>query len=432
MLSQPQICIFQRFMSESTSMNYAILLAAGNSKRFRGTKANQKDDFFYGDKLLSPVDDKPIIYYALTSLNDHPEINEIIVVASRQNKSKIEKILDRYKFFKVKKVVLGGSTRQDSVAKGFKAIKKPVSFLSSSDVILVHNGANPLPSLKEISEVIKKSKTTGAAICGHKVTSTIKEINATHIVKTHDRNKFFAAQTPQAATYEVFKKAIANAQKKKLNVTDEAMMFEAISQKTAYVHAHDNNFKITTQADYMKLKSILGEKPDDFVVGIGQDSHEFEVVQTKSKTQKTFSPCLILGGVKIPSEPKLKANSDGDVILHALFNAISQALGEKSLGFYADEKVKEGIKDSKKYIELILKKAHKQGYKLNNIGLMLECSHPKIDPISHEIKTSLSTILSLPSAKIGITATSGEALTPFGKGQAIQCFAIVSLVKVVK
>jgi 2-C-methyl-D-erythritol 2,4-cyclodiphosphate synthase len=200
------------------------------------------------------------------------------------------------------------------------------------------------------------------------------------------------------------------------------MMFEAIGQKTAYVLSHDHNFKITTNADYQKLKSILGEKPEDFIVGIGQDSHEFEA----SKSAKT---CLVLGGVKISSEPKLKANSDGDIILHALFNAISQALGEKSLGFYADEKVKEGIKDSKKYIEIILKKAHKQGYKLNNVGLMLECSHPKIDPISHEIKTSLSKILDLPSAKIGITATSGEALTPFGKGQAIQCFAIVSLVK---
>lgn len=407
-------------------MNYAILLAAGKSERFSGAKS--------GDKLLSLVDGKPIIYYTLTSLNDHPEINEIVVVANKQNKSKIEKTLDLYKFFKVKKVVLGGASRQESVNKGFLAVEKTAKKLQKDDVIIVHNGANPLPSLKEISEVIKKSKTSGAAICGHKVTSTMKEINSTHIIKTHDRNKFFAAQTPQAAIYEVFKKATLNAQKKKLNATDEAMMFEAISQKTAYVHSHDHNFKITTQADYQKLKSILGEKPDDFVVGIGQDSHEFEASQAKSSKTKT---CLTLGGIKLPSEPKLKANSDGDVILHALFNAISQALGEKSLGFYADEKVKEGILDSKKYIELILKKAHKQGYKLNNVGLMLECAHPKIDPISHEIKTSLSEILSfpkgktnlLPPAKIGITATSGESLTPFGKGQAIQCFAIVSLVK---
>ncbi|MDP2642743.1 MAG: 2-C-methyl-D-erythritol 2,4-cyclodiphosphate synthase [Candidatus Peregrinibacteria bacterium] len=396
-------------------MTYTIILAAGKSERFSGAKS--------GDKLLLPVDGKPIIYYTLTSLNDHPEINEIVVVANKQNKSKIEKTLDLYKFSKVKKVVLGGSTRQESVQKGFSAIEKMAKkSLSKSDIILVHNGANPLPSFKEISEVIKKSKSSGSAICGHKVTSTMKEINATHIIKTHDRNKFFAAQTPQSATYEVFKKAITNAKKKKLNVTDEAMMFEAIGQKTAYVHSHDHNFKITTEADYQKLKSILGEKPDDFIVGIGQDSHEFEA----SKSAKSH---LTLGGIKIPTEPKLKANSDGDVILHALFNAISQALGEKSLGFYADEKVKEGIKDSKKYIELILKKAHKQGYKLNNIGLMLECSHPTIDPISHKIKKSLSDLLSLPQAKIGITATSGEALTPFGKGQAIQCFAIVSLVK---
>jgi 2-C-methyl-D-erythritol 4-phosphate cytidylyltransferase len=144
-------------------MNYAIILAAGKSERFSGAKSE--------DKLLLPVDGKPIIYYTLTSLNDHPEINEIVVVASKQNKSKIEKTLNLYKFFKIKKVVLGGATRQDSVQKGFEAIEKiNKKTLSKNDIILVHNGANPLPSLKEISEVIKKSKISGAAICGHKVT----------------------------------------------------------------------------------------------------------------------------------------------------------------------------------------------------------------------------------------------------------------------
>ncbi|MFA6305471.1 MAG: 2-C-methyl-D-erythritol 2,4-cyclodiphosphate synthase [Candidatus Gracilibacteria bacterium] len=402
-------------------MNYAIVLSAGKSQRFDDAK-NEK----ISDKLLLHVNGKPIIYYTFVSLNDHPDIHEILVVANKKNISAIKKTIKLYGFSKIKKVILGADTRQNSMIKGFEELSKKAK---KSDIILIQNGANPLPSFKEISETIKKVKTSGAAITGHKVTSTIKEINATHVIKTHDRNKFFAAQTPQAATYEILRKAIINAQKKKLNVTDEAMMFEAIGQKTAYVHAHEHNFKITNHADYMKLKSILGEKPDDFIVGIGQDSHEFEPATShKSTSQKTLH-CLILGGIKIPEEPKLKANSDGDVILHALFNAISQALGEKSLGFYADEKAQKGIKNSKKYMEIILKKAHKQGYKLNNVGLMLECAHPKIDPISHEIKKSLSDLLSLPPAKIGITATSGENLTAFGKGQAIQCYAIVSLVK---
>ncbi|MEK7062656.1 MAG: 2-C-methyl-D-erythritol 4-phosphate cytidylyltransferase [Patescibacteria group bacterium] len=74
----------------------------------------------------------------------------------------------------------------------------------------------------------------------------------------------------------MLKKASENAKKKKLEVTDEAMLLEAINQKITYVKADESNFKITTQADYERLKSVLGDLPEDFRVGIGQDSHVFE------------------------------------------------------------------------------------------------------------------------------------------------------------
>ena len=61
---------------------------------------------------------------------------------------------------------------------------------------------------------------------------------------------------------------------------------------------------------------------------------------------------------------------------------------------------------------------------------MLECKNPKIDPLVAKLKKSISAILSLSPARIGITATSGEELTLFGQGVGIQCFAIISLIKV--
>ena len=88
-----------------------------------------------------------------------------------------------------------------------------------------------------------------------------------------------------------------------------------------------------------------------------------------------------------------------------------------------------GITDSKEYLKPLLKKIKKKKLKINSLGVMLECKKPKVDPLVPKLKKSLSEILDLKPARIGITATSGEHMTLFGAGLGVQCFAIVSLVK---
>lgn len=387
-------------------MNHTIILAAGQGQRMSMRK----------DKMLLLICGKPLIYYSLMAYNDHAEIDSIILVANKNNKNEIEKIVKLYKFSKVKKIILGGLLRQNSVGKGLQALEKTAI---PNDTIIVHNGDNPLPSEEEISKTIESAKAHGACIAGHFISSTIKEVDDLHVIKTHNRKQLFAAETPQATSYKTMKKAILYTTKNHLEVTDEAMMLEAIKQKVSYVPSHENNFKITTQADYAKLRIILGDLPEDFRVGIGQDSHMFE---EKLKG-------LTLAGINLKNELKLKANSDGDVVLHAIFNALSQAIGDMSLGFYADQECKKGIKNSKEYIKLILKKIKKQSFTINSLGIMIEASNPKIDPLVKEMKKSLSSLLGLIPQRIGITATTGEKCTVFGEGLGMQCFAIISLRK---
>ena len=386
-------------------MNHAIILAAGSGERLESKT----------DKMLSFVAGKPLIYYTLVSFNDHPDLSDIVLVVNKKNRPQIEKMIKEYHFSKIKKIVLGGKSRQGSLEKGFKVLQKP----AKDDVVLVHNGANPLVSEYEITSTIAKTADMGACIVGHYITSTVKEVDDQHVIKTHNREKLFAAETPQGATYSILKKALEAAKKSKLGATDEAMMLEAIDQKVAFIPASENNFKVTRPSDLKRLADILGEMPEDVRIGIGQDSHMFD----KEKTG------LVLAGVEFPNEQKLEANSDGDVILHAIFNGISQAIGEKSLGFYADPMCEKGEKNSAKYLEVIVKKMKKQGYKVNSLGIMLECKKPKIDPQVSKMRKNLSDLLDLPTRNIGITATTGEELTAFGKGLGIQCFAIVSLRK---
>lgn len=387
-------------------MNHAIILAAGQSQRMLRDK----------DKLLIKVAGHPVIYYALAAINDHHLINNIVLVVNKLNQEEIKKIVKTYKFSKIKWITIGGISRQKSLEKGLKALQKLKP--ESRDMILVHNGANPLPSYDEITKSIQKAEETNACIVGHKIEDTVKKVKDNRVHKTLDRKDLFTAQTPQVIQLALLKNAIKNANQKEIEVTDEAMLLEALGHQPSFIEAHENNIKITTKADIERLKILLGEMPANFRIGIGQDSHMF------SKDKKG----LMLGGLLLKDEQKLEAKSDGDVVLHAIFNSISQAIGEESLGFYADPLCEEkGIKNSQKYLDIMLKKIEKMKLDIGNIGIMIECKTPKIDPIALKIKKSLAGIMGIDIKKIGITATSGENLTVFGAGLGIQCFAITSL-----
>jgi 2-C-methyl-D-erythritol 2,4-cyclodiphosphate synthase len=157
-------------------------------------------------------------------------------------------------------------------------------------------------------------------------------------------------------------------------------------------------------------------------IGFGTDSHPFEEGGEKP---------LVLGGVRLSEKNGLSARSDGDVILHALFNAISQACGGESLGHYADEMCNLGITDSREYLRVALEMVRNLGYRINNIGIMVEAKRPRV-PLddSTRMKRSIANIAGVGETDVGITYTSGEGLTAFGRGEGMYVQAVVSLVKV--
>ena len=150
--------------------------------------------------------------------------------------------------------------------------------------------------------------------------------------------------------------------------------------------------------------------------GIGQDSHRLE---------KDENSPLILGGVTIPSELSLQGNSDADVVLHALCNAISGISGKVILGPYADKMCREqGITDSAAYVKEALKTLKND--KITHVSIAIECLTPKIGPHIDKMCSRIAEILNIETEDVGITATSGEGLTPFGQGKGIQAFVSVT------
>ena len=149
---------------------------------------------------------------------------------------------------------------------------------------------------------------------------------------------------------------------------------------------------------------------------IGQDSHAFY--------NKPGRP-LILGGVKIPGGQPLEANSDGDVIYHALTNAISGLTGVNILGEIADDMcIKHGITDSRRYVEESLK--YMGTSVITHVSFSVECLVPKLEHHIHDIRKNIADLLAVDISCVGFTATTGEELTMFGRGKGIHCTCIVT------
>jgi 2-C-methyl-D-erythritol 2,4-cyclodiphosphate synthase len=154
--------------------------------------------------------------------------------------------------------------------------------------------------------------------------------------------------------------------------------------------------------------------------GIGQDSHRFLPAEAKK-------PC-ILGGVVFENLPGFQANSDGDVIFHAICNAISSLTHAIILGQKADELLeKEGITDSRLYLREALKTLGNQ--QITHVAITIEAERPKILKKILQLRQSIADAMGLDPSQIGVTATTGEGLTDFGRGEGLQCFCIITTVE---
>ena len=158
-----------------------------------------------------------------------------------------------------------------------------------------------------------------------------------------------------------------------------------------------------------------------YIMTIGQDSHRFEEgIFDKSSNH------IMMGGYELPFDRKFSANSDGDVILHAVTNAISGYTGINILGGKADEIcLGQGIKDSSVYLKEAMKDLGDA--KLYHLSITIECLRPKLKEHIPGIRSRLSELLGMDGKHIGITATTGEGLTGFGRGEGIQVFACLTL-----
>lgn len=155
--------------------------------------------------------------------------------------------------------------------------------------------------------------------------------------------------------------------------------------------------------------------------GLGQDSHRFEA-------KDSSKPCVI-AGLTFEDVPGFMANSDGDVVYHAICNAISSITGILILGGVADELcIKDGITNSEFYLKEAFKTLKDQNFSISHVAVSLEGKKPSFKKHLDQMKKNVAALLEVQPQDVGITATSGEGLSDYGCGDGVSCFSIITVI----
>ena len=218
----------------------AIIVAAGTGSRLNSDTPKQ----------FLALAGKPVIEHTLERFQAASSIDEIILVLSRDRAETF--VQSGAPVEKLRKVIVGGSTRAESVLNGLNAV-------DDAQIVAVHDGARPFVTTDEIDHTVDRAKQTGAACLVAPVTDTIKTIRGDEISGTLDRDKLRRALTPQVFKIEVLRKAFELGDLSE-SVTDECYLVEKLGHPIAFVEGSARNIKITHREDLMIAEMLLQEE----------------------------------------------------------------------------------------------------------------------------------------------------------------------------
>ena len=362
--------------------NYFIILASGQSKRFNSSKPKQ----------FIKYKNKALFEHSLDKALKSKLFKKIIIVTN--DKKQIKK-----KYSKDVLIIKGGKERSDSSLIGLKFIKK-----YKPNNVLIHDAARPNFTIKLLKNLINSLKKNKASIPVISSKDSIKYKVKNQLFNLNRKNSYLT-QTPQAFKFkDVYDLSI----KQKSKIQDEATLFIENNLKLNFIKGEILNNKITFKEDLINPKTYFG---------IGFDIHR--LVKNKK---------LYLGGIKIPYHSGLKGHSDGDVILHAIIDALLGAMRKKDIGtFFPDNKNKFKNIRSPKMLKPIIEILNNNNFYINNLDINLICEQPKVSKYRTKIINSLSNLLNLDKDLINLKGKTVEKLGLIGNEKAIACETIISL-----
>lgn len=360
-------------------------------------------------------------------------------------------------------------SRQKSVASGIAALPP------ECDSALIHDAARPFVTPRLFNAVLDAFvQGTPGVIPGLAVTDTVKRLGedaagGPQVSATVSREGLVTVQTPQGFNLEVLRAAHARAAQEAWEVTDDAALLERCGHSVLLVPGEAENLKLTTPEDLARLSarmdkflpsrpfaeplrvpassnSVLSRPVPEFLelpdfcqglltrpagyipqtpcTGFGYDVHRY-VKEDAPKARP-----MKLGGVPIPGAPFIEAHSDGDVLLHALMDAILGCLGAGDIGgLFPDTDERFAGMDSALLFSEIMALTRKAGLVLTHVDVTVIAEVPKISLHRELMRKNLCALLELDSGAVNVKATTEERLGFTGRKEGIKAVAVVSALK---
>lgn len=302
--------------------------------------------------------------------------------------------------------VVGGETRQESVALGLAAVHPGI------EVVLVHDAARAFTPSSLCEDVVRAVRETGGGIVpALPVGDTIKQTDAQGTVQsTLDRSSLVAVQTPQGFPFTDLVAAYETATEE---FTDDAALFSAEGLPVATVPGDPLAFKITTAWDLRRAESLVSTG-SNMTTGVGMDTHTFDEERP-----------LWLGGLYWPDEPGLAGHSDGDALSHAICDALLSAAGLGDIGgrFGTTEERMKGAHGDV-FISETVRLVHGAGFTVGNVAVQLLGNRPKLASRRSELEARLTELVGAP---VSVAATTADGLGFTGRGEGVLALATALL-----
>lgn len=219
----------------------AIIVAAGSSSRMGGERSKQ----------FLPLLGKPAIAYTLASFEKAESISQVLVVARPEDFAELQQIIRENEFRKIKKLVPGGQSRQESVINGVEQLEDAAYFA-------IHDGARPLILPEEIDRVVRDAQLFGASALAVPVKDTIKVVDKERmVISTPERASLWAVQTPQVFESNLYRRAVQLACEQGKDYTDDCQLIEAAGQAVHLCMGSYSNLKLTTREDLPAAEAAL-------------------------------------------------------------------------------------------------------------------------------------------------------------------------------
>lgn len=399
---------------------FLVLLAAGSSSRMGTGKKKEYMELGSGTVLSAALKNFLRTFTFDLTLVITPQGQAENAFEAIKCDKEASALLDKTQL----EFVRGGATRQESVFNALSFLhEKNLSQTKKEDsIVLIHDAARPFVTAQIIQDTVRTAIEYGAAVPAIPPVDTQKEVESDGTIRRHlVRSQLCAVQTPQAFLLEPLFLCHKDAAGTGKEYTDDSEIWDAFpahtgGKKIRVCKGDAANKKITFLQD---IESKTQEEKSMIRIGFGTDLHRL----VKGRN-------FFLGGVHIPCELGEEAHSDGDVLLHAITDALLGAAAMGDIGsYFPPEEAKWKDADSKMLLATVWKDIRQQGWSLNNLDCVVETEKPKFLPWREKVIESIAAILEVESSRVFVKAKTNEKLDAVGKCEAIKAYCACLLTR---